>query len=148
MPTQLMKTQLSPLAVMERVQSAQNQHDLEALLDCFDPDYQSEQPSHPHRAFRGREQVRKNWTIIFSDVPNFRSELVRTTTDGDTEWTEWHWSGTHANGKQFDQRGVTIFGVRDNHIVWGRLYMEGVEQGGAGIDEVMQNFAHRTSPEN
>ena len=52
MATQQMKTESSPQAVIERVQSAQNQHDLEAFLDCFDPDYQSEQPSHPHRAFQ------------------------------------------------------------------------------------------------
>lgn len=144
MTTQQMGTQPSPLAVIERLQSAQNQHDLEAFLDCIAPDYQSEQPIHPNKAFRGREQVRKNWSTIFSGVPNFRSEIVRTTTEGDTEWTEWHWSGTHANGTQFEMRGVTIFGVQDNRIVWGRLYMEPVEQAGAGIDAQMQSWAHGT----
>jgi ketosteroid isomerase-like protein len=131
MATQQMKTQSSPQAVMERVQSAQNQHDLEAFLDCFDPDYQSEQPSHPPRAFRGREQVRKNWSAIFSDIADFHAEIVRSVSDGEAGWTEWHWSGTYADDKPFEVRGVTVFGVRDNRIVWGRLYMEPVEQAGA-----------------
>ena len=137
----------SPRAVIERLRNAQNQQDLDAFLDCIDPDYQSEQPVHPHKAFRGREQVRKNWSTIFGGVPNFHSEIVRTVTEGDTEWTEWHWSGTHTTGKPFEMRGVTIFGVRDNRIVWGRLYMDPVEQDSAGIDTQMQTWAHGTPSE-
>lgn len=134
MSTQQIGGESSPRSVIKRLQAAQNQQDLETFLACIDPDYQSEQPVHPNRAFRGREQVRKNWSTIFSGVPDFRSEILRTLTDGNMEWTEWHWSGTHANGNPFEMRGVTIFGVRDNRIVWGRLYMEPVEQAETGID--------------
>jgi ketosteroid isomerase-like protein len=142
-----MATQLTPRSVIERIQRAQNQHDLEAFLECIAPDYQSEQPVHPDKAFRGREQVRKNWSTIFRGVPNLRSEILRSITDGDTEWTEWHWSGTHTNGKPFAMRGVTLFGIRDNQVVWGRLYMETVEQSSSGIDAQMQQWAHGNSPE-
>lgn len=144
MGTQQVGTQLSPRSVIERIQAAQNQHDLEAFLDCIDTDYQSEQPIHPNKAFRGREQVRKNWSTIFSGIADFRSELLRTTTQGETEWTEWRWSGTYANGRPFEMVGVTIFGVQNGRIVWGRLYMEPVEVGGAGIDSQMQHWAHGT----
>jgi ketosteroid isomerase-like protein len=130
--------------VIERLQAAQNQHDLEAFLACFEADYQSEQPVHPHSAFQGREQVRKNWSTIFSSIADFRSELLRTTSEGDTGWAEWHWSGTYADGKPFEMRGVTIFGVQNDRIAWGRLYMESVEQAGAGIDAQMKNWAHGT----
>jgi ketosteroid isomerase-like protein len=139
-----MGTQQSSRSVIERLQTAQNQHDLEAFLDCIDPDYQSEQPIHPQKAFRGRKQVRKHWSPIFSGVPDFRSEILRTTTEGDAEWTEWHWSGTRADGTQFEMRGVTIFGVQDHRIVWGRLYMEPVHETGAGIDPQMQTWEHGT----
>ena len=142
-----MPAQEDPISVIERLQATQNQHDLEAFLDCIDPDYQSEQPIHPNSAFRGRAQVRKNWSAIFEGVPDFRSEMVRSTTEGDTVWTEWHWSGTHADGARLEMRGVTIFGVRDGRIVWGRLYMEPVQQTGAGIDAQMQSWAHATPPE-
>ena len=146
MGTEQVGTESSPQAVIERLQTAQNQHDLEAFLDCIDPDYQSEQPIHPHSAFRGREQVRKNWSAIFSGIQDFRSEILRTATEGDTAWTEWHWSGTHADCKRFEMKGATIFGVRDNQIVWGRLYMEPVEQAGTGIDAQMQNWTHGAPP--
>jgi hypothetical protein len=34
--------------------------------------------------------------------------------------------------------GVIIAGIRDDRIAWARLYMEPVEQGGADIDEMVQ----------
>ena len=80
-------------SVVERLNAAMNAHDLEAFLACFQDDYESEQPAHPDRAFRGREQVRRNWSAVFDGVPDFRSELLRSAADGDTVWSEWHWQG-------------------------------------------------------
>lgn len=40
--------------------------------------------------------------------------------------------------------GVTIFGVQNGRVVWGRLYMEPVDVGGAGIDAQMQSWDHGT----
>jgi hypothetical protein len=37
-------------------------------------------------------------------------------------------------------RGVTLFGIRDNQLAWGRLYMEPVEQVGAGIDAAVEQL--------
>jgi ketosteroid isomerase-like protein len=118
--------------VLERLQQAQNSHDLEAFVACFAPDYQSAQPIHPDRAFQGAEQVRKNWTTIFQDVPDFRAELLRLAVDGDIVWAEWHWFGTKRDGAQFAVRGVTIMSVQADQITWGRLYMEPVQEPGAG----------------
>lgn len=137
----------SPQSVMERMQSAQNQHDLEAFLGFFDPDYQSEQPVHPDRLFGGREQVRKNWSAVFSSTPDFRSELLRVVVEGDTEWAEWHWFGTRSDGTRFDMRGMTIFGIQDGRAIWGRLYMEEVQEAGAGIDAVVRDLTHRPAQE-
>jgi ketosteroid isomerase-like protein len=140
-----MGTPLSSPSVIERLHIAQNQHDLEAFLDCLAPEYESEQPVHPDRAFQGREQVRKNWSALFTSLPDFHSELLRATNDGDAWWAEWHWWGTRADGTQLDMRGVTIFGVRDDLIAWGRLYMESVEEAGAGIDAQVQRMTHDTA---
>ena len=52
-----------------RLQAAMNAHDLEAFVACFVEDYDSVQPAHPDRAFRGREQVRANWSAVFSGGP-------------------------------------------------------------------------------
>ena len=114
--------------VLERLQQAQNSHDLEAFVACFAPDYQSAQPVHPDRAFQGAAQVRKNWTNIFQDVPDFHAELLRSVADGDMVWAEWHWFGTNRDGAQFAVRGVTIMGVQADQIMWGRLYMEPVQE--------------------
>ena len=126
--------------VLERLRDAQNRHDLEAFVACFDPDYDSQQPLHPDRAFVGSQHVRRNWAEIFAGVPDFRAELLRSARQGDTGWAEWHWHGTRADGTRLDMRGVTIFGIGHDRVVWGRLYLEDVE-GGQSIDQAVQHMA-------
>ena len=53
------------------------------------PDYASEQPLHPEWNFTGREQMLKNWSGIFAEVPDLKAELIRSTWAGDEVWTEW-----------------------------------------------------------
>jgi len=118
-----------------------NAHDIEAFVECFDEDYDSEQPAHPDRAFRGREQVRENWSAIFEGVSDFRSELVRAAASGDTEWSEWRWRGTQADGEPLDMAGVIVGGVRGGRLSWARLYVEPVEQGGSGIDAAVRRMS-------
>src|SRR5690349_20572070 len=101
-----------------------NAHDIDAFVLLFAPDYDSEQPAHPDRAFVGRDQVRANWTAIFEGVPDFRAELVATAEDGDALWTEWRWSGTG-----LEMAGVIVFGIRDGRFASARLYVEPVESG-------------------
>ena len=127
-------------SVVERLDAAMNAHDLEAFLDCFQEAYESEQPAHPDRAFRGREQVRRNWSSVFDGVPDFRSELLRFTTDGHTIWSEWHWQGTQSDGTPLDMVGVIVCGVSEGRISWARLYMEQVEQAGAGIESAVRRM--------
>lgn len=121
--------------IAERLNAAMNAHDIEAFVACFGEDYESEQPAHPDRAFSGRDQVRENWSEIFESVPDFRSELLRATADRNTVWSEWHWHGT-----QLDMAGVIVFGVRQDRIAWARLYVEPVEQEGAGIDAAVRSM--------
>lgn len=119
----------SPLSVIERLRDAINAHDLEAMVACFAPDYESAFPAHPDRAFRGQEQMRTNWTQIFGGVPDIHATLVHRAAEGETAWAEWEWRGTRRDGGPFHQRGVTVQGVRDGRIAWARLYMEPVEEG-------------------
>ena len=129
------------MSVVERLNDAFNAHDIEAFVAMFAPDYDSVQPAHPDRAFTGREKVRENWSAIFDGVPDFRSELVRASTDGETVWTEWHWQGTQAGGAALDMAGVIVMGIRDEQIAWARLYVEPIEQAGAGIDAAVQRMS-------
>jgi ketosteroid isomerase-like protein len=127
--------------VAERINAAMNARDIDALVGCFAEDYDSAQPAHPDRAFRGREQVRANWSAIFASVPDFRSELVRADTAGGTEWSEWRWQGTQADGSRLDIAGVIVLGVRGDQVAWARLYVEPVEQGGGGIEAAVRQMA-------
>ena len=127
--------------VAERLQAAMNAHDLDAFADCFAEDYDSRQPAHPDRAFRGRGQARSNWAAIFEGVPDFRAELVRHAVTGEVEWSEWSWHGTHADGSALEMAGVIVGGVRDGRLAWARLYVEPVERAGAGIDAAVRSIA-------
>ena len=126
--------------VLERLRDAQNRHDLDAFLDCFDSAYRSEQPVHPDRAFTGREQVRRNWAAVFDGMPDFRAELLGSAQAGDARWTEWHWHGTRADGTRLEMRGVTILGIQHDRIVWGRLYLEDVDRSGENIDQAVRRM--------
>ena len=133
--------------IVDTMLSVMNAHDVDGLVSMFAPDYRSQQPAHPSRAFTGRDQVRENWSGVFSGVPDFRPQLVRTTTaDDGTEVSEWHWSGTHADGSLFEMRGVTVLGIENERIAWGRLYMEPLEQNGADIDEMVRE-TYRPPPD-
>ena len=126
--------------VMHRLLAAMNAHDLDAFVSCFATDYRSEQPAHPARAFEGSDQVRENWTGVFSGVPDFRAELVLSvTTEAGVEIGEWRWRGTHNDGAAFAMDGVIVLGVVHEQIAWGRLYMEPVEDDGAGIDQMVRD---------
>lgn len=132
--------------VLERLHQALNQHDLVGFVGCFAPGYRSEQPAHPNRGFSGREQVEKNWAGVFAGIPDFHAELIGTAAEGDTVWAEWRWSGTRAGEPPLDMSGVTVFGVEDGLIEWGRLYMEEVEAAGDDIVGTVRRLVGQPSP--
>jgi ketosteroid isomerase-like protein len=127
--------------VVERLNAAMNDHDIDAFVACFEEEYESEQPAHPDRAFRGRDHVHRNWSAIFDGVPDFRSELIEGGATGDIEWSEWRWRGTQSDGTLLDMAGVIVCGVRNGRLRWARLYVEPIEQGGAGIDAAVRSMS-------
>ena len=126
--------------LLERINHAMNSHNPGNVAAVFAEDYQSSQPIHPNREFGGRQQVLANWTAVFEGVPDFRAELVASCVNGDTEWGEWEWRGTHTDGSTFWLRGVTIFVVRYELIAQARLYLEPVDLGGGDIDTAVQDL--------
>ena len=136
-----MTTQLGagPAAIVQRLCQATNDHDLDALAECFAVDYRNETPAHPERSFAGRDQVRKNWTQIFAAVPDVHAEVLRCVEDGDTVWSEWEHRGTRPDGSAHVMRGVVIFGVEGGLVSWARFYLEPVQDGGEGVDEAVHS---------
>jgi len=128
------------LTVVTRLRDAMNEHDLEALVDVFDPDFVSETPAHPQRTFRGADQVRRNWDQIFAGVPDLQAELLDAVVEGDTVWAEWDWHGTRRDGSLHRMRGVTIQHVRGPRAVSVRFYMEPVDVGGPAAGEAVRRI--------
>jgi ketosteroid isomerase-like protein len=110
-----------------RMRDAINRHDLDAFVACFAPEYRSEQPVHPGRAFQGPATVRLHWSTFFAQMPDFRAETLRVARAGDEEWAEWRWSGTLADGTPWEARGTIVQGVAGGLVRWARIFMEPVE---------------------
>src|SRR6476619_3272153 len=128
------------LSLVTRLRDAMNEHDLEALVDVFDPDFVSETPAHPQRTFRGADQVRRNWEQIFAGVPDLRADLLDAVADGDTVWSEWDWSGTRRDGSAHRMRGVTILRLRGPRVSSVHFYMEPVDEAGPGPSEAVREI--------
>jgi ketosteroid isomerase-like protein len=128
----------SGLALVERLKDAVNRHDLDSLEGCFAQDFQNETPVHPGRSFQGREQVRKNWAQIFAGVPDIEAEVIDSSVDGASAWTEWEMRGTRRDGARHLMRGVSIFGVADGQFTSVRFYLEPVEEGGPAVDAAVR----------
>jgi hypothetical protein len=122
------QTHSPPKTVLERMLQATNRHDLDAMVACFAPDFRSEQPLHPERAFIGQAGVRKNWSFFFNSVPDIQIDILNEVEEGDTVWAELHYHGTQTDGTKFSVRGVTITGIQADKIAWTRLYIEPVEE--------------------
>ena len=104
-------------SLLSKLKHAINTHDIEAFVACFAENYYSEQPVHPDRTFRGREQVRKNWSANFEEMPDFSAQLVRHAIHNDSLWTEWEWQGTRKDKSKLFMRGVMIMGVQEGKII-------------------------------
>ncbi len=115
------------MAVTTRLRDAMNTPYLDVLLEYVHEDYRSEQPVHPGRGFGGRDQVRVNWSAIFSAVGDFAADLVSHCQDAGRERSEWRWTGTRQDGSALNMAGVIVVAVRDGRIAWGRFYVEPVQ---------------------
>ena len=125
-----------------KLKDAFNTHNIEAFVECFDEDYYSEQPIHPGRVFQGRDQARKNWASNFEEMPDFTAQLIRHAINNDSVWAEWEWQGTRKDNSKLFMRGVTIMGIKEGKITWGRLYLEPVEMNGKGIEAAVEEVMH------
>lgn len=128
--------------VVDRFVRGINEHDLEAIVSCFGPDYHDVEPVHPARQISGgRSEVRKRWGTVLDSLPDFRTEVERVAVEDDAAWIEHDWSGTRADGTRLHLRGVNVFGIRNGQFAWGRIYMETVEEDGIDIEERVRRMA-------
>jgi ketosteroid isomerase-like protein len=117
--------------------AAVNAHDIDTLVDCFAEDYINETPAHPLRGFQGRDQVRRNWTSIFTGVPDIQVRHLRRAFDGPIVWSEMEMAGTRRDGAPHLMRGVVIFEVDQGRAQRARFYLEPVEEGSGDVNAVV-----------
>jgi ketosteroid isomerase-like protein len=127
--------------VVDRLVTATNAHDLEALVACFAEDYVLTNPAHPARGFTGRDQVRRNWATIFGGVPDVvtrvlaRADAPSAAEPGTaTTWLEMAMTGTRRDGTPHELVGVMVVEVRDDLIVRGRFFLEPVDHAPVDAD--------------
>ncbi len=123
----------------ERWTRALTDHDLEAAVACFHPDYRDEAPARRGETVEGREQVRENFARLFRDVPDLRADLLTTASDQNTLWMEWRMSGRRSDGSPMEFVGVNIFDVQDGRFRSGRIYTELVRDAG-GVREQLERM--------
>ena len=125
------------LIVVEKLRDATNAHDLDALVAHFSSDYVNKTPAHPSRGFRGREQVRENWSHIFAGVPDIAARITRFTVSGATIWSEWELFGTRLDGRPHHMAGVIIFTIGDGLITEAAFYLEPVEDDAGTVGDAV-----------
>ena len=135
----------TPPAMLGRLVEATNAHDLDALVDCFAPDYVNETPVHPARGFVGADQVRRNWEQIFRAVPDLMVTLSGQVVVADEVWSEWQMSGTRPDGSAHLMRGVIIFTVHDGRASHARFYLEPVDLGDTDVDAAVRSIGEPKS---
>jgi ketosteroid isomerase-like protein len=124
-----------PMPTIERLLGATNAHDVEGIVACFAEGYTLDSPAHPARSFRGKQQVRRNWTQILAAVGDLEARLLGFARDGCVAWTEWEMVGTRRDGAAHWMRGVFIFRVEDGSIVSGRMFLEPVDSSTADAND-------------
>ncbi len=128
----------NPAEVIERLARATSAHDLDGIVACFAEGYANETPAHPQRSFAGRDQVRRNWEQVLAGVPDITAQVLATTVDGDTVWSEWQMTGTRLDGALHEMRGVIIFDVAGEFVRAARFYLEPVERESGTVDDAVR----------
>ena len=131
-----------PPVPLQRLRTAMNDHDLDAVTSCFAGGYRNETPLHPAQNFVGAAQVRQNWSRILGSVPDLTATLIRWAQDrSGALWAEWDWRGTRRDGVPLHLAGVTILGTEHpggTAFGWSRFYMEPVEADGVAVDAAVR----------
>jgi limonene-1,2-epoxide hydrolase len=122
------QVQSMPNDVLEQMIEAAHRHDLEVMVTYFAPDYQSARPFTPQRNYTGQAGVRRNWSVFFATMPDFRVEILSAAAAGTTVWTELFFHGTRTDGTMQIMRGVNLVGIHADTIAWGKLYQATVQE--------------------
>ncbi|MGW5240982.1 nuclear transport factor 2 family protein [Monashia sp. NPDC004114] len=124
---------------LDRLIGAANEHDLDALVGCFAPDYVNSTPAHPGRGFIGRDQVRRNWDQIFTFVPDLHVAVIAAAFDRSTIWTQLDMRGTRRDGSPHHMTGVVVFDIDGDMARRAAFFVEPVDEGADTVDQAVRD---------
>jgi hypothetical protein len=113
------------LGVLELLRDAISSHDPARVAACFTHDYQADLRHHPERSCPGADQVRRNWTGMFTAFPDMATTVLRSATRGREIWSEWEMTST---GAPVALAGPVILSAWEGQIAWARFYLEHVDR--------------------
>ena len=121
-----------------RLQQATNDHDLDALVDCFAAEYRTRRRR--IRAVRSKEPSRSAATggRSSSSFPMCGPACSGMRSTGSDVWSEWEMSGTRVDGTPHLMRGVIVFGLQGERAASARFYLEPVDQTGSTVDDAVR----------
>ena len=128
---------------VDRFFVALNEHDVDGLTSCLDPDFEMVVPQRPARGFRGRDQEVDNMRFLFDRFPDFSVTVLRRAANGSEVWTE-----TVALATGLEVAAVVIWTVDSvsQTITGGRYYSEPVERDAPEIDEFIRSIGAAQIP--
>jgi ketosteroid isomerase-like protein len=114
------------IAVVNRLNDAINQHDIEALMAVFSADcvFENTAPSPDGGRFEGQDAVRGFWARWFAWNPGARFDTEEIFATGDRCVVRWVYRKTR-NGQPWHVRGVDLFRVRDGLVTEKLAYIKG-----------------------
>ncbi len=105
--------------LLEKFSACWNAHDVEALLDCMTDDgifYGSAGTDRDGNKSVGKGALRASYSELWATFPDAAWNQVRHFVSGNRAVTEWHFTGTKADGSKVNVRGCDVFLIRDGKI--------------------------------
>ena len=107
-----------------------NRHDLDSIMGFFADDCVLEMPRGPDpwgKRFSGPQQVREGLATRFAGLPDVHYDEDRSFVAGSVGVSQWTLTGTTADGKHLEVRGLDVLDFRDGKVVRKDSYWKIVE---------------------
>ncbi|SAK58744.1 transcriptional regulator [Caballeronia fortuita] len=113
------------IRLLESFNDAWNRHDIDALMNCMADEcvfHGVAGPDELGRTFKGRDEVRKGFTLAWETFPDASWNDGEHFVSGERGVSESTFRGTKADGSRIEARMVDVFTFRDGKIAVKNAY--------------------------
>ncbi|MDR3098186.1 MAG: nuclear transport factor 2 family protein [Paraburkholderia sp.] len=118
-------TDADHIHLLETFNDAWNRHDIEVLMSCMADECEFHGVAGPDlmgRTFKGRDEVRKGFTLAWETCPDASWKEGEHFVSGNRGVSESTFRGTTANGARIEARMVDVFTFKDGKIAVKNAY--------------------------